>query len=206
MKWPTVDSRPGSLSRLCQDSDQPVSRQAQDQDEKASVSPTRHVLAWPVLGTGWIAANRCSARLSWPRMCALTSSVRGVSGRMMSSFRTGTSGAYLPASLPSLGPVVWIRPTPLSVKSEALITLAHGLASRLAATCSVLRVLVPPRLIVRVGDRSDQFGDPVAELVAAVTNPDYEPGRDKHAQYRARRGQPGGQSVGEGYQGLRLHG
>jgi hypothetical protein len=31
---------------------------------------------------------------------------------------------------------------------------------------------------------ADQFGDRVAELVAAVTNPDYEPGRDKHEQYR----------------------
>jgi hypothetical protein len=29
-----------------------------------------------------------------------------------------------------------------------------------------------------------QFGDRVAELVAAVTNPAYEPGRDKHEQYR----------------------
>ena len=29
-----------------------------------------------------------------------------------------------------------------------------------------------------------QFGDRVAELVGAVTNPDYEPGRDKHEQYR----------------------
>jgi HD domain-containing protein len=29
-----------------------------------------------------------------------------------------------------------------------------------------------------------QFGDRVAKLVAAVTNPDYEPGRDKHEQYR----------------------
>jgi len=29
-----------------------------------------------------------------------------------------------------------------------------------------------------------QFGPRVAELVAAVTNPDYEPGRDAHEQYR----------------------
>ena len=29
-----------------------------------------------------------------------------------------------------------------------------------------------------------QFGDRVAELVAAVTNPPYQPGRDKHEQYR----------------------
>jgi hypothetical protein len=29
-----------------------------------------------------------------------------------------------------------------------------------------------------------QFGDRVAELVAAVTNPAYQPGRDKHEQYR----------------------
>ena len=29
-----------------------------------------------------------------------------------------------------------------------------------------------------------QFGDRIAELVSAVTNPDYEPGRNKHEQYR----------------------
>jgi hypothetical protein len=29
-----------------------------------------------------------------------------------------------------------------------------------------------------------QFGDRVAEMVSAVTNPEYEPGRDKHEQYR----------------------
>ena len=29
-----------------------------------------------------------------------------------------------------------------------------------------------------------EFGDRVAELVSAVTNPDYEPGRDQHEQYR----------------------
>jgi hypothetical protein len=29
-----------------------------------------------------------------------------------------------------------------------------------------------------------KFGDRVAELVAAVTNPDYQPGRDEHDQYR----------------------
>jgi HD domain len=29
-----------------------------------------------------------------------------------------------------------------------------------------------------------QFGDRVADLVGAVTNPDYEPGRDRHEQYR----------------------
>jgi hypothetical protein len=31
---------------------------------------------------------------------------------------------------------------------------------------------------------ADQFGDRVAELVSAVTNPEYEPGRDEHDQYR----------------------
>jgi hypothetical protein len=29
-----------------------------------------------------------------------------------------------------------------------------------------------------------QFGDRVADLVSSVTNPDYEPGRDRHEQYR----------------------
>ncbi len=32
---------------------------------------------------------------------------------------------------------------------------------------------------------ADSFGQRVAELVAAVTNPDPEPGRDRHEQYRA---------------------
>ena len=31
---------------------------------------------------------------------------------------------------------------------------------------------------------AEQFGDRVAELVAAVTNPPHEPGRDRHEQYR----------------------
>ncbi|MGS2614918.1 HD domain-containing protein [Micromonospora sp. LZ34] len=31
---------------------------------------------------------------------------------------------------------------------------------------------------------ADRFGPRVARLVAAVTNPTYDPGRDKHAQYR----------------------
>ena len=31
---------------------------------------------------------------------------------------------------------------------------------------------------------ADQFGDRVAELVAAVTNPEPEPGRDRHEHYR----------------------
>ncbi len=82
------------------------------------------------------AANRSAARSSWARMCSLTAASSGVSGRAMRSRRTGTSGAYLPASRCSRGPVVWIRPTPLSVKSEALMTRAHGLSRRLSATCS----------------------------------------------------------------------
>ena len=47
----------------------------------------------------------------------------------------GTSGPYLRASSGSFCPVVWM-PTALSVKSEALITRAHGLAWRAARTCS----------------------------------------------------------------------
>jgi (p)ppGpp synthase/HD superfamily hydrolase len=31
---------------------------------------------------------------------------------------------------------------------------------------------------------ADQFGARTAELVAAVTNPVYQPGRDEHEQYR----------------------
>ncbi len=46
------------------------------------------------------------------------------------------SGAYLPASLSVCGPVVWMRPTPLSAKSDALMTRPQGERSRLSATCS----------------------------------------------------------------------
>jgi hypothetical protein len=35
-----------------------------------------------------------------------------------------------------------------------------------------------------LGVLAARYGDRVAELVAAVTNPDYEPGRDRHDQYR----------------------
>ena len=83
-----------------------------------------------------IAANRSWAASSWPAIMSLTSASSGVSGRRMSSRSSGTSGPYLRASLGSFGPVVWIKPTALSVKSDALITRAHGLASRLARTCS----------------------------------------------------------------------
>jgi hypothetical protein len=31
---------------------------------------------------------------------------------------------------------------------------------------------------------AERFGPRVAELVAAVTNPEYDPGRDRHVQYR----------------------
>jgi hypothetical protein len=50
----------------------------------------------------------------------------------MNSRSTGTRGRYLLAIVDSFGPAVWIRPTALSVKSDALMTLAHGLAGRLA--------------------------------------------------------------------------
>jgi hypothetical protein len=66
----------------------------------------------------------------------VTSASSGVSGRRISSRSTGTSGPYLLASRDSFGPVTWITPIALSVKSEALITRAHGLACRLAVTCS----------------------------------------------------------------------
>jgi hypothetical protein len=41
----------------------------------------------------------------------------------------------LPGQGVSFGPVVWSRPTTLSVKSETLTTHAQGLACRLAMTC-----------------------------------------------------------------------
>ena len=83
-----------------------------------------------------MAANRPAARSSWARMRCLAATSSGVSGSEISSRRTGTSGAYLAASLRTRGPVTWISPAPLSVKSEALMTRAHGLRRRLSATCS----------------------------------------------------------------------
>jgi hypothetical protein len=85
---------------------------------------------------GRTAANLSAARSSWVRISCLAGVLSGVSGRSMSSRRIGTSGAYFPASLRIRGPVLWIRPTPLSVKSEALMTRAHGFRRRLSATCS----------------------------------------------------------------------
>ena len=71
--------------------------------------------------------------------------------------RAGTSGPYLRASSGSFGPVVWMMPTALSVKSEALITRAHGLAWQAGEdVLAVLLVLVAARLPGRVGDRGDQ--------------------------------------------------
>jgi len=83
-----------------------------------------------------MAANLAAARSSWARMCCLAAVSSGVSGRAISSRSTGTSGAYFAASRRSRGPLVWIRPTPLSVKSDALMTRAHGSRRRLSATCS----------------------------------------------------------------------
>ena len=53
---------------------------------------------------------------------------------------------------------------------------------------------------------ASQFGNRVAELVAAVTNPPHEPGRDRHEQYREHvAASLEASSVGPGHQGLRLH-
>jgi len=98
-------------------------------------------------------------------MCALTSSASGVSGRAMSSRSTGTSGAYLAASLPVFGPLVWMRPTPLSVKSDILMTGPRGLCQAGGDMLAVLSVTVPARLVFHeVCDGGDQSGGPRAEL------------------------------------------
>ena len=98
-------------------------------------------------------------------MRALAWGDRGVSGRAMRSASTGMSGAYLRASRAARGPLVWIRPTPLSVKSDALITRAHGFAARLSATWArYWAVPVSTGLPFGVGDRVDERGDPRAEL------------------------------------------
>ena len=111
------------------------------------------------------AANRSAARSSWARICSLARASSGVSGSAMSSRRTGTRGAYFPASLRSRGPVLWIRPTPLSVKSEALMTRAHGSPRRLWATCSrYCSCGSRPGAYGGVGHRADQFGHPRTEL------------------------------------------
>ena len=94
-------------------------------------------------------------------MRALTGGARGVSGRAMRSVRAGTSGAYLRASLTALGPRVWMIPTPLSVKSLALMSLAQGLAVRLCDdVLPVLPVAVGAGRVLGVGDVQDQAGDP----------------------------------------------
>ena len=118
----------------------------------------------PPDGDRAMTANRSWAATNWPRMRALTGGGSGVSGRAIRSASTGTSGAYLRASRVTLGPLVWIRPTPLSVKSDALITRAHGLAARLAATNSrYCRSRSMPGTQLGVGDRVDQAGGPRAE-------------------------------------------
>jgi len=82
------------------------------------------------------AANRFSAASSWPKMRTFADGDSGVSGRAMRPASTGTSGAYLRARRTAFGPLVWMTPTPLSVKSDTLITHASGQSSRLAATCA----------------------------------------------------------------------
>ena len=52
---------------------------------------------------------------------------------------------------------------------------------------------------------ADRFGPQVADLVEAVTNPVYLPGRQRRAVPRACRGKPGRQSLRAGHQGVRLH-
>ena len=42
----------------------------------------------------------------------------------------------------------------------------------------------PARTQAALAVLADRFGPRVAELVAAVTNPEYDPGRDRHVQYR----------------------
>jgi HD domain len=43
---------------------------------------------------------------------------------------------------------------------------------------------VPARTQAALATLARRFGPRVAELVAAVTNPEYDPGRDRHVQYR----------------------
>jgi hypothetical protein len=69
---------------------------------------------------------------------------------------TGTSGAYLRASRIAFGPVVWITPTPLSVKSETLITRARVADKALRDVRPVLLVFVSAGRVVGVGDRLDE--------------------------------------------------
>ena len=112
-----------------------------------------------------IAAKRPWAASSWLAIMSLTSASSGVSGRRISSRKAGTSGPYLPASLGSFGPVRWMMPTALSVKSE---TLMHPCprAGRQAGqdVLAVLLVLVAAGLPFGVGDRGDQLGGADAEL------------------------------------------
>ena len=57
-----------------------------------------------------------------------------------------------------------------------------------------------------VAELARRFNPRVAELVRSVTNPEYDPDRDRHEQYREHvGGQPGPRPVGPGHQGVRLH-
>jgi hypothetical protein len=72
----------------------------------------------------------------------------------------------LPASLCSRGPVVWIRPTPLSVKSEALMTRGPRVAPQaLRDVLAVLLVRVAAGRVLRVRHRRHQRGHPRPELL-----------------------------------------
>ena len=52
---------------------------------------------------------------------------------------------------------------------------------------------------------ADRFGGRTAALVGAVTNPAWEPGRDKHEQYRTRPGQPAASPWARVNPGVGLH-
>src|SRR5260370_37423322 len=75
-----------------------------DDPAQLSLDPRQHALLGRLHDQGSIrcadriAVNRSRAWSSWPRMCALTASPSGVSGRAMSSASTRTSRAHLAPS------------------------------------------------------------------------------------------------------------
>jgi hypothetical protein len=59
----------------------------------------------------------------------LAAAFSAVSSRVMSPRRTEISGAYLSASMLTVGPLVWRMPRLLSARSDALIAWANGQAA-----------------------------------------------------------------------------
>ena len=69
------------------------------------------------------------------------------------------------ASVDSFGPMVWIRPTALSLKLDALMTRGPRAGEQAGGdVLTVLLMLITAGCVDGIGDRSHQVGGTVAEL------------------------------------------